>query len=74
MLCNKGKKGINLKVNLRNMKTKDTQDNLVRAKELRQNLDEHSAQEDVWETTIDFTKIKKGGVLLTEVRQALSRA
>ncbi|MCK5027399.1 MAG: type II toxin-antitoxin system prevent-host-death family antitoxin [Candidatus Pacebacteria bacterium] len=30
-------------------------------------------EEDMWETVIDFTKIKKGGVLLTEVRQALSR-
>ena len=30
-------------------------------------------EEDMWETVIDFTKIKKGGVLLTEVRQALAR-
>ena len=30
-------------------------------------------EEDMWETVIDFTKIKKGGVPLTEVRQALSR-
>ena len=30
-------------------------------------------EEDMWETVIDFTKIKRGGVSLTEVRQALSR-
>ena len=30
-------------------------------------------EEDIWETVIDFTKIKKGGVPLGEVRQALAR-
>ena len=30
-------------------------------------------EEDMWETVIDFTKIKKGGVPLGEVRQAIAR-
>lgn len=32
-----------------------------------------TSEEDMWETVIDFTKIKRSGVSLTEVRQALSR-
>ena len=80
------------------MKTKDTKDNIVGVKELRQNLDKYItevkkgktftvfrrskpvfkltspvSEEEMWETVIDFTKIKKGGVPLTEVRQALAR-